>query len=82
MDETIRNYRTCFSGENGKLVLSHILADLGFFDEAKTPEDMVKRNCAIRLLKNLGIFDISNVKSFVNKLFEIPIQELKNGQES
>lgn len=77
MDDTTRIYRACFSTAEGRRVFGHILIDLGWFDEAETPEQVALRNYAKRLLDNLGLNQLDNVEYFVNKIIEMPITEKK-----
>ncbi len=79
-DVTQSRYRECFSTAAGKRVLGYLLADMGFFDnDLTTVEEMAVANYAKTILKNLGVFELSNADSFVNKLFEIPTKEKRNG---
>ena len=71
-------YRNCFSTPAGQAVLGHLLLEAGFFDtDLKTTEAIAVENFAKKILKNLGIYELSTVDSFVNGLFRIPIVEVK-----
>lgn len=74
-------FRRCFETADGKLVLGKLLIDLGYFDEANTPEQVANRNFANKILKNLGIcVDPSTVPSFVQALMNIPVEH-KDGKK-
>ena len=77
-DGTRGVYRQCFMTGSGKATLGHILVDAGYFDDAKTPEDMAMQNMAKQILRNSGLFPVkekpSTVKSYVESLFNIGIQ--------
>jgi len=79
IDKTQIVFRSVFGSAEGRKTLGLLLIDLGFFDEAETPEQVALRNFAKRLLNKLGIFELYNVNKFVDKLFEIPIEEQDNG---
>lgn len=70
-DQTQITYRSVFGSAEGRKALGMLLIDLGFFDEADTPEQTALRNFAKRLLNKLGLFEIENIDKFVNKIFEI-----------
>lgn len=74
ISEETRVYRQCFSSVAGKTVLANILADWGFFDDnVNSPEEVAKANCARTILKKCGIINVETIGSFVDKLFEIPV---------
>jgi hypothetical protein len=82
-DNTTIAYRTCFSTNYGKLVLGNILIDAGYFDtELKTSEQIAVENFAKGILKKvLGgdpdktpMCEPSLVGGFVDKLFELPVE--------
>lgn len=75
IDQAQLVYRSVFSSAEGRKVLGMLLIDLGFFDEADTPEQVALRNFAKRLLNRLGLFELENVGKFVDKLFEIVPKE-------
>ena len=69
----IASYRTCFGTDAGKRVLGDLLIRAGHFDtDLKTPEEIAVHNFVNNILRNLGITDVSNVSSYVQKLFELP----------
>lgn len=71
--EQIAVYRACFSTGSGKMVLSHLLTEAGMFDDnLKTSEEIAVENFAKKILKNLGILEVSEkIPEYVNKLFEL-----------
>ena len=62
--ELKRMFRTCFSTEEGKIVLTALLEDLCFYRECKTQEEETLNNFAkVLMSKRMGIansFDITN----------------------
>ena len=77
MDSQITDYRQTFISDSGKRVLTHLLAEAGFFDcDLKTVEELAVLNFAKGILKNMGICNTpDNIGQFVNKLFEISIEK-------
>ena len=72
IDQT-NSYRLCFSTDSGKRVLGHLLAEAGLFDtDLKTTEELAVENFAKKILKNMGIYDLDSVESYVNQLFQLP----------
>ena len=69
------DFRYVFSSSEGKRVLTYILADLGYFDEAKDERSMALQGYARRLLEIMGILHEYNAYDFVNKLFELPVYD-------
>lgn len=80
MNQTEVAYRTCFSTESGKAVMANMLILAGYFDsEMKTAEELAVLNFMKKILKNCGLHpqnkgDGATVKSYVQKLFDIPLR--------
>lgn len=72
--ELIRQYRNTFGTNEGLEVLSHMLFELGFFDDEPNPstELSVRKAYATRLLKIMGngMFTTRAVKIFTKALSE------------
>jgi hypothetical protein len=47
-------FKSVFGSVDGQVVLAVMLEDMGFFDEMVTPERLVLRNYATRLLGDVG----------------------------
>ena len=79
-DATQSIFRGCFDTELGKQALGRILIDAGYFDtDLKTTEELAVLNFAKGILKNCGLGDEkypSQVGSYVQKLFEIPVRNM------
>jgi len=74
------SYRLCFGTDAGKRVLGNILVEAGYFDtDLKTPEEQAVLNFAKKILNKMGLFQVKDnkligVDTFVNKLFEMPVE--------
>jgi len=67
-------FRACFSTPAGQMALGWILIEAGYFDtDLKTTEEVAVESFAKKILKNLGVYNLSTVDCFVNGLFRIPI---------
>jgi len=68
--ETVRGV---YNSEDGRTVLTDILADLNFFcGDIKTEQEMAKQNSARVLLNRLGIWQKHNARRIVNALMDMP----------
>ena len=76
--EIIRFYRDVFGSEKGKLVLSHMLVELHYFDEIENQEEAILSNYAKRLLRHIGVLKGETVKAFVDRLMEINVLNLED----
>jgi len=72
------DYRTCFSGGSGKMVLTDLLMEAGFFDDdLKTTEELAVENFVKKILHKMGVYDkkdLSQQVRFVDKLLELPVE--------
>ena len=75
LDYEITSYRTCFSTDAGKRVLTDILIQSGYFDTNLTTEgEIAVQNFAKRIIKKLGIGDTpQKADEYVNNLFNLRI---------
>lgn len=69
------DFRRVFSSSEGKKVLTYILADLGYFDEATDERSMVLQGYARRLLEIMGILHETNAYGLVEKMFDLPVYD-------
>ena len=73
--QLINYYRNVFNTDEGRVVLAHLLTDLGLFNELEaTEEEVARHNAAIRILRNLGIIRPSNIAPMVNSLMDLPVK--------
>ena len=75
--ELIGRYRQVFSSNEGQEVLTHMLFDLGVFEDITADvEDIALRNYGTRLLKILAGGELSddNIKNFVGRLIKQPLK--------
>ena len=71
----INAYRSVFYSPEGRLVLAHLLTDLGLFNELEATEDEVgQHNAGIRILVRLGIIRPNNIQNIVNSMLDLPIK--------
>lgn len=73
-DKTRDDYRECFNTASGRRVLGHLLIQGGFFDNNTAPEEIAVENFVKDILRELGMYDLSNVEGLVDKLFELPVK--------
>jgi hypothetical protein len=80
------DYRTCFNTSSGRIVLTDLLMEAGFFDTdlyGGKGEEVLVENFAKKILYKLGIYDVKRLKQqqrFVDKLFELPV-EIENEEK-
>ncbi|HBH86427.1 MAG: hypothetical protein WAW31_10155 [Smithella sp.] len=84
VDTIYQDYFLCFSSAPGKKVLSHLLTDLHFFDEALSDQEVIEQNIARRILHNIGAFHVEQIDNITGMLIKIAEnnqkkQELKVG---
>ena len=80
----IDQYRRVFSSKHGVDILSHIIYDLGVFNETSdTQEDIVLKNYGLRLLKILGGGepDEDTIRQFTRKLMKQSLSKETNTNE-
>ena len=58
--------------DEGLTVLDYLLRELGFWSEAVTEEDRIKRNIGVRILMLCGIWNNQNTMDILLKLKEVP----------
>lgn len=70
--EIQKDYRSVFTSREGRKVLTHMLAELHFFDELQlTDEEIMLSNYAKRLLSHIGVWKGMNVQEIVNAFIDI-----------
>lgn len=76
-NELSQLYRNVFSSNEGKVVLFHMLEELGFHQIIQTEEEKVLKNYAMRLLEIVGggRLDQLSVTTFLNSLMRQPLLE-------
>jgi hypothetical protein len=65
-------YRNTFTSKAGRVVLSHMLAELRFYSTAMTEEEVTLQNYAKNLLAHMGILDADNVQRITDALLTVP----------
>jgi hypothetical protein len=67
-------YRRVFSTHDGKMVLTHLLSQLHFFDEVVDSHEIALSNFSRRLLYFLGVWDSKNLndQSLIEAFLRIP----------
>lgn len=72
-------YRRLFSSAEGMMVLSHMLANLGLFNEVapEDPEEIARQNYARELLRTLGMLsgDAGDIRELVRNWFKVGKKE-------
>ena len=69
-------YRGVFlQNVEGRAVLAHLLAELGYPGVINSPEEEIRRNVAVELLKHLGVLEDFNFPAFVDALVAVPLED-------
>lgn len=72
--EITNAYRRTFESLEGRLVLAHLLTDLGVFNELEpTDEEVANHNAGIRILARLGIIKAENIQAIIDSLMKINV---------
>ena len=67
-------YKAIFSSPQGKLVLKHMLVELGFFDtDVRDERDMGRQDYSRRLLWILGVTDEVNIQGVIDSFLKLPL---------
>jgi hypothetical protein len=80
-NEMISQYRKVFSSNEGLEVMTHMLFDLGMFEEiAESNEDVALKNYANRLLLILSgsAPEKENMQEFIKRLMQQPLPKVKD----
>ena len=82
-NELAQLYRNVFSTNEGKVVLFHMLEELGFHQIIQTEEERIMKNYAMRLIFLIGggRLDQSSVTIFLNSLMRQPLPEEEKREE-
>lgn len=72
-------YRKVFESYEGRMVLTHMLTELGYFSLADNETEVVLQNYAKKLLQNCGILTRMNVYDLdlINAMMAIPLEKKK-----
>lgn len=77
-------YRRVFSSTEGMMVLSHMLANLGIFNEVAPddPEEIARQNYARELLRTLGMLssDAEDIRQLITNWFKIGRKEINSNK--
>ncbi len=74
VDNTVVDYRRCFSTDAGKRVLGNMLMEAKFFDYTKTLEEQAVENFMKTVLTKCGSYHVDNIDEYVNNLMTMRIQ--------
>lgn len=73
-DRLRQDFQMAFASPSGRRVLTYLLeVELGLFTTSEKPEDVVRRNLAIRIMQLMGSFDGANVSRAVDALVKMPL---------
>jgi hypothetical protein len=73
-------YRRCFSSPAGRVVLSHLLTQLGFFDPGQSTDHLLMRNICVGILENIGSFHETNAADLTDALLALPVYNPEEGK--
>ena len=73
-DGTVDYYRQCFATAHGRMTLTNMLIEAGFFKHNKTYEELAVENFMKTVITKTGLFYGSKgfENAYVDKLFELP----------
>lgn len=75
VNQTLIDYKTCFTTNTGRRVLAHLLANAGVFDtNIKTTEEAAVENFAKGILENMGLYgkeNIEKVQQITNAILDV-----------
>ncbi len=74
IDNTVVDYRRCFSTDAGKRVLSNMLLEAKFFDFTTTPEEQAVENFVKVILTKCGSYHADNMQEYINNLMAMRMQ--------
>jgi hypothetical protein len=80
--EIRERYRQVFTNGTGPEVLTYMLTDLGFFDEAHGEGQFALHNYAIRILELLGILHEQNAEEITRKILQVKPYDIKMQKET
>jgi len=74
--DIVKHYRNTFLSPSGKIVLAHMLTELGLFDQVlDTEAEKVRADYAKRILMLCGIWLPDNIENVIEYLFKVPVKE-------
>ncbi len=71
IDNTVVDYRRCFSSDAGQRVLGNILVESHFFEYTTTPEEQAVENFVKTILTKAGLYSVDNVDGYIRGLFNL-----------
>ncbi len=74
IDNTVVDYRRCFSTDVGQRVLGNILVEAHFFEYTTTPEEQAVENFVKTILTKTGLYSIKNIDEYMQKLFTLRME--------
>ena len=80
--ELLMAYRQCFNPGSGRIVLTDLLIEGGFFDDdLKTAEEIAVENFVKKIMYKMGVYDkkaLGQQSRFVDNIFKLPFEVEKN----
>lgn len=74
IDNTVVDYRRCFSTDVGQRVLGNMLVEAKFFEYTETPEEQAVENFVKTILTKCGSYDIKNMSEYVRNLMNMKME--------
>ncbi len=71
IDNTVVDYRRCFSTDAGQRVLGNMLVEAHFFEYTETPEEQAVENFVKTILTKAGLYSVDNVDGYIRGLFNL-----------
>ena len=74
IDNTVVDYRRCFSSDVGQRVLGNMLIEAKFFEYTDTPEEQAVENFMKTVLTKCGGFCVGNIDEYVRNLMAMKME--------
>lgn len=70
-------YRILFNSEVGRMVLAHMMCELGLLNVLETQEDMYRHNCAVNILANIGVITSDSMPDLIHAIMNTLPERVK-----
>lgn len=74
IDNTVVDYRRCFSTDAGQRVLGNMLVEAHFFEYTETPEEQAVENFMKTVLHKCGSYGIQGIDEYVRNLMNMKME--------
>ena len=74
IDNTVVDYRRCFSTDAGQRVLGNMLVEAKFFEYTETPEEQAVENFVKTILTKCGAYNVQNIDEYIRNLMQMKME--------